>query len=1551
MSERYAKSKMGDNAWDTGRIKQAFLLAFLVVLTASALSAQSLSTALAGYWRFNGDGTDSSGNGRDLTLVGSPTFAQGKFGQALSLDGSGNQYAIRGADDSAFDFGAGDFTVQIWANFNTEPNEQTLIEKFTGAGGPGWTFTTPGGKALQFYSTSNVVNETLSISTGTWYHFVARNSSGILTLFVNGSPIASGNIGSIPASSNPLLIGRRNNGDTRIFAVNGLVEDAAIWTRGLSDSEVSSLYQQELMVNSGTPASPTVLDDVTAASSGIVSYPDGAAYCQTPTSVQTFTLASPAVYLYFDVNGAAVGDSPTANFYRPDGTLFQSYTWNPLAQVGTNGYSCFSDALNVSGTSAASYPGVWTAKVFWDQSATPLFTLTFTIVNSNQPAPSINYRGVANAALSGAGASVAAGSIIEVYGSNLTSGNGGSAPSFPLPTTLFGSQVLMNSIAAPLLFASSNQINAQVPWEVRGASTLSVQVMSDGVGSNTSAISMAETGPGIFVIVHAADSSLITDAKPAVPGEYLLIYCTGLGAVTNQPADGAAALGSPLSRTIANTTVTIGGVSALVAFSGLSPGFAGLYQVNVQVPAGTPGGSNVNLTLQAGSNSTDTTITVQASGTPGIVVTIAPSIAIVQTGGTQQFTATVTGATNAAVTWSVNSIVGGNSVFGTISTAGLYTAPPNVPNPNPFTITGVSVQNSSVSDSSTVTIIPAQSPVISSLSSSTLIPLEILTITGSGFDSSAVVEFSSTLDGITIPVPALVVSSTSLLVAIPPLFNGSTPITGAIGVAVQQSGGRSGAATISIAPLPAPPPSAPGTLTVGFLQGVVETAMDLSANPAAASLSSDFNSVISNLSALIQALQPLQSGVVASISLPASNGGVIIVTSADLTRSDQLLLAMMQSLSQTTSDLVADAATPKSQSLTSGASAPGCPSAFTALTTSIVQALKTLALPPAAIAALAKNMTAAVASDPRYLKGALIGFSLMLTATEVLPPLVAAVELAPEGVQFFILEAKIASTSWTFTSALTNPPSTPATGALTAINLEQVATRLLIAGLAKNITPTAKIVINILPATVDIVKSAYEILDSPPSSVNSPSAGVACFSSTILNFGSANTGSSASQPVTLSNGGSGNLSISAISLGSTSAQDRVAPWQVRSAAVMGRDVAGAFSDSTNCPVEPQTLAPGSSCTITAGFSPSTATLGPQNASVLVSGTSAGLPQTVNLFGVGTNTGNQSYGLTVAISGTGSGTVSPSPAGTSCGANCFSYAAGTAVTVTATPSSGSTFTGWSGACSGTGACSLVMNSNFSVTATFAHLQAPYTLTTSTSGTGSGSVTPSPLGTSCGGGCWTYLGGTIVTLTATPNSGSTFAGWAGACSGTGSCTVTMNSNQSVTATFSQSGPAGSETWTGTVQGTILSGQPYGCASGGSWGLNFTISLTVTSSLVAAVQSGGIGTNGSGSAYGTETVGTQAPPDGSGCQLLPTTIPDTSPVSFSVAVLPPSSGSPALIQIYQLSDQETLLCTTTGGCQGNFYFNVQPTTISSTVISGVSSADDQAQGFQVTFTLTKQ
>ena len=134
---------------------------------------------------------------------------------------------------------------------------------------------------------------------------------------------------------------------------------------------------------------------------------------------------------------------------------------------------------------------------------------------------------------------------------------------------------------------------------------------------------------------------------------------------------------------------------------------------------------------------------------------------------------------------------------------------------------------------------------------------------------------------------------------------------------------------------------------------------------------------------------------------------------------------------------------------------------------------------------------------------------------------------------------------------------------------------------------------------------------------------------------------------------------------------------------------------------------------------------------------------------------------------GSGTIAAQPASAT-----GKYDAGTVVTLTATPDAGFQFTSWSGACSGSGACSVTMDAAKSVTATFS---AQYTLFLTTIGTGTIAPQPAPV-------AGKYAAGTVVTLTATPDPGFLFTSWSGACSGSNAtCSVTMDAAKSVTATF--------------------------------------------------------------------------------------------------------------------------------------------------------------------------
>lgn len=155
-------------------------------------------------------------------------------------------------------------------------------------------------------------------------------------------------------------------------------------------------------------------------------------------------------------------------------------------------------------------------------------------------------------------------------------------------------------------------------------------------------------------------------------------------------------------------------------------------------------------------------------------------------------------------------------------------------------------------------------------------------------------------------------------------------------------------------------------------------------------------------------------------------------------------------------------------------------------------------------------------------------------------------------------------------------------------------------------------------------------------------------------------------------------------------------------------------------------------------------------------------------------------LTVTPAGLGSGTVNSLDGGINCGTSCSHvYTDGTVVDLTAAPDPGSRFVNWSGACSGSGACSVTIGGDTAVTANF---NPAHTLTVTPAGSGAGTVTSNPSGIDCGATCSQGFDvGASVTLTATPAAGSRFGGWSGACSGMGTCTVAMDADVSVTPTY--------------------------------------------------------------------------------------------------------------------------------------------------------------------------
>lgn len=239
-----------------------------------------------------------------------------------------------------------------------------------------------------------------------------------------------------------------------------------------------------------------------------------------------------------------------------------------------------------------------------------------------RPADSIrvNPRAVVNGATFAS--AISPGGLISIFGQNLA--DGATAGVLPLPTTLGGTCVTFNDVAVPLLMTSPGQINAQVPPNLRaGSYVVVVRSPQNALGSNGVPVVIAASAPGIFAktdtseaaLFHAADMRPVTADNPASRDERLVLFATGLPAATGvnlQP--GAPAPASPLATT-QRARVFIGDPriresEMIVEWSGFTPGFVGLNQINIRVPGDRVRGERLPVRVQVGAVSSPSTAPV-----------------------------------------------------------------------------------------------------------------------------------------------------------------------------------------------------------------------------------------------------------------------------------------------------------------------------------------------------------------------------------------------------------------------------------------------------------------------------------------------------------------------------------------------------------------------------------------------------------------------------------------------------------------------------------------------------------------------------------------------------------------------------------------------------------------------------------------------------------------------------------------------------------------------------------------------------------------------------
>lgn len=279
-------------------------------------------------------------------------------------------------------------------------------------------------------------------------------------------------------------------------------------------------------------------------------------------------------------------------------TAANSGTWLTAATI-TGGISV---TANPSGLSPDTYNGTVTVA---SNGVNGNIVLPVQLVVVAQGPPIAAAGGIVNNGTFGGGEPLSQGDIAAVFGSQFTFDAPTSASSLPLGTTLDEVQVLVNGQAAPVYYTSSSQINFEIPINAAtGDGT--IQVVRNGTMGNLIYVSINPQVPrfilydgGYGIMTTPAGALTGIPSNPVKVGDTIVIYTIGLGPTSPPVASGTASPTSPLA-TVPGTTQICFGVEtpfspppcATPAFVGLTPGFVGLYQINVTIPPTVKSGAN-----------------------------------------------------------------------------------------------------------------------------------------------------------------------------------------------------------------------------------------------------------------------------------------------------------------------------------------------------------------------------------------------------------------------------------------------------------------------------------------------------------------------------------------------------------------------------------------------------------------------------------------------------------------------------------------------------------------------------------------------------------------------------------------------------------------------------------------------------------------------------------------------------------------------------------------------------------------------------------------------
>jgi len=286
------------------------------------------------------------------------------------------------------------------------------------------------------------------------------------------------------------------------------------------------------------------------------------------------------------------GDAPISLQLSDTKNAVYSATWNPRGAASQVTVSARATAPNLQAATAQIIGTISPNRV-------PILFKHGTIHNLNPQA----------------GAPLAPGTIVQIYGSGLAPGV--LQTGLPLPTNVSGTTVIIGGVEAPLYYVSDGQLNAQLPLELSAARQYQILISANGALTTPDSVNLEPVTPGVAALVDGTiiaqhiDGSYVTTAAPSHPGEVLTIYLAGMGLTDVTVKTGEQSPSDPLAHPTVQPTVTVNGENAEIGFAGLTPQSVGLYQINFTVPADAPSGNLKLVVSQAGVESNVSTVVVQ----------------------------------------------------------------------------------------------------------------------------------------------------------------------------------------------------------------------------------------------------------------------------------------------------------------------------------------------------------------------------------------------------------------------------------------------------------------------------------------------------------------------------------------------------------------------------------------------------------------------------------------------------------------------------------------------------------------------------------------------------------------------------------------------------------------------------------------------------------------------------------------------------------------------------------------------------------------------------